>query len=69
MNPLADWQTLFAVQAGAAATLTGLVFVAASINLPRIIETPGLPGRDAPLRPSVTDVYRAKECKTDHYGT
>ena len=45
MNPLADWQTLFAVQAGAAATLTGLVFVAVSINLPRIIETPGLPGR------------------------
>ncbi len=47
MNPLADWQTLFAVQAGAAATLTGLVFVAVSINLPRIIETPGLPGRAA----------------------
>jgi len=47
VNPLADWQTLFAVQAGAAATLTGLVFVAVSINLPRIIETPGLPGRAA----------------------
>src|SRR5580704_17716086 len=47
MNTLADWQTLFAVQAGAAATLTGLVFVAVSINLPRILETPGLPGRAA----------------------
>lgn len=44
---LADWQTLFAVQAGAAATLTGLVFVAVSINLPHIIATPRLPGRAA----------------------
>jgi modulator of FtsH protease len=47
MNNIADWQTLFAVQAGAAATLTGLVFVAVSINLPRIIATPGLAGRAA----------------------
>src|SRR5580693_6862703 len=47
MNTLADWQTLFAVQAGAAATLTGLIFVAVSINLPQIIKTPGLPGRAA----------------------
>jgi modulator of FtsH protease len=47
MNALTDWQTLFAVQAGAAATLTGLVFVAASINLPQILKTPGLPGRAA----------------------
>jgi modulator of FtsH protease len=47
MNTLANWQTLSAAQAGAAATLTGLVFVAVSINLPRILETPGLPGRAA----------------------
>jgi len=47
MLQLADWQTLFSVQASAAATLTGLVFVAVSINLPRILETPGLPGRAA----------------------
>jgi hypothetical protein len=47
MNALADWQALFAVQAGAAATLTGLVFVALSINLARIIEIPGLAGRAA----------------------
>jgi modulator of FtsH protease len=45
MLPLADWQTFFAVQAGAAATLTGLVFVSMSINLSRIMEIPGLPGR------------------------
>jgi hypothetical protein len=36
-----------AVQAGAAATLTGLVFVALSINLTRIVTFPGLPGRAA----------------------
>jgi len=45
MPPLAEWQTFFAVQAGAAATLTGLVFVAVSINLSRIMEIPHLPGR------------------------
>jgi hypothetical protein len=47
MPPLSEWQTLFAVQAGAAATLTGLVFVAMSINLAKIIEIPGLAGRAA----------------------
>src|ERR1700733_11889757 len=45
MIQLADWQTYLAVQAGAAATLTGLVFVAVSINLVRILSVPGLPGR------------------------
>ncbi len=45
MPPVSEWQTFLAVQAGAAATLTGLVFVAVSINLGRIIEGPGLPGR------------------------
>jgi len=45
MLPLTEWQTFLTVQAGAAATLTGLVFVAVSINLIRIMEVPGLPGR------------------------
>ena len=45
MLPLSEWHTLLAVQAGVAATLTGLVFVAISINLAKIIETPGLSGR------------------------
>jgi modulator of FtsH protease len=44
---IAEWNTLLAVQAGAAATLTGLVFVALSINLNRIMSVPGLPGRGA----------------------
>jgi hypothetical protein len=45
--PLAEWHTFLSVQAGAAATLTGLVFVAVSINLGRIMAVPGLPGRAA----------------------
>jgi hypothetical protein len=44
---IAEWSALLAVEAGAAATLTGLVFVAVSINLNRIITIPGLPGRAA----------------------
>lgn len=44
---IADWSVFLAVQAGAAATLTGLVFVAVSINLTKIMTVPGLPGRAA----------------------
>ena len=47
MADLSEWQTLLALQAGAAATLTGLVFVAVSINLSNIINVAGLPGRAA----------------------
>jgi len=42
VQALPEWQTLLAVQVGTAATLTGLVFVAVSINLARIREIPGL---------------------------
>jgi hypothetical protein len=42
---IADWQPNLSIEAGAAATLLGLVFVAASINLKRIVLTPALPGR------------------------
>jgi hypothetical protein len=47
MTSLSEWQTLFSVQAECAATLTGLVFVAVSINLATILKSPGLPGRAA----------------------
>jgi hypothetical protein len=47
MLPLSEWQTLFSVEAESAATLTGLVFVAVSINLARVLSSPGLPGRAA----------------------
>jgi hypothetical protein len=39
-DSLSDWQTFLSMQAGAAATLTGLVFVAVSINLSKIVATP-----------------------------
>jgi hypothetical protein len=42
-----EWNTLLALQAGAAATLIGLVFVAVSINLDRVLAYPGLPDRAA----------------------
>ena len=44
---ISDWSTLLDAQAGAAATLMGLVFVAVSINLNRIMTYPGLSGRAA----------------------
>jgi multisubunit Na+/H+ antiporter MnhF subunit len=47
MSPelLSEWQSHLTMQATTAATLLGLVFVAASINLARIVSTPALPGR------------------------
>ena len=47
---IAEWANFFAVEAESAATLTGLVIVAVSINLGRIIETPR-PARSARSRP------------------
>jgi hypothetical protein len=41
------WSDLFLAGAGAAAALTGLVFVALSINLQRILALPGLSARAA----------------------
>jgi hypothetical protein len=43
----ADWHDLFVASAGAAAALTGLIFVAVSINLARILEDRRLPIRAA----------------------
>src|SRR5580693_7459085 len=44
---MADWTTYLSVLAEVAATLTGLVFVAVSINLSSILSIPGLTGRAA----------------------
>lgn len=40
-----EWGGLFLAGAGASAALTGLLFVAISINLDRILQGTGLPGR------------------------
>jgi modulator of FtsH protease len=40
-----DWTDLFVACAGASAALAGLVFVAVSINIQRILGYPGLPDR------------------------
>jgi modulator of FtsH protease len=42
---MGSWQTLFATQAGVGAALTGLVFVALSINLKQILALPSLADR------------------------
>lgn len=48
MSPITpEWASFFAAEIGAAATLTGLVVVAISINLSRILSYPHLPARAA----------------------
>ncbi|HUA74762.1 MAG TPA: hypothetical protein VL988_08385 [Solirubrobacteraceae bacterium] len=40
-----DWRDLFVASAGASAALTGLLFVAVSLNIKEILGNEGLPGR------------------------
>ena len=49
MNPYssAGWENFFVAEAGASAALAGLIFVAVSINLSKVLEFPSLPGRAA----------------------
>jgi modulator of FtsH protease len=42
---MSGWENFFISQVSASAALTGLIFVSVSINLPKIIAMPGLPGR------------------------
>lgn len=42
---MSAWENFFIAQVGASAALTGLIFVAVSINLTRILSLPQLPSR------------------------
>jgi hypothetical protein len=44
-----DWDNFFVASAGAAAALTGLLFVAPSINLDKVLKIPRITGRTATL--------------------
>jgi hypothetical protein len=44
---ITGWDSFFVAEVGAAAALTGLLFVAISINLQKILQFPWLPGRAA----------------------
>jgi hypothetical protein len=56
-RPIAEWTTYLAVQAGAAATLTGLVFVAVSLNLKKVVTFPGLSSRAGESLLQLLDVF------------
>jgi len=57
LRPISDWTTYLAVQAGAAATLTGLVFVAVSLNVGKIMSFPGLSSRAGESLLQLLDVF------------
>jgi hypothetical protein len=57
-NP-AQWSTFFSAEAGASAALTGLLFVALSINLPTIIANPLLTSRSAKALATLVGVLLA----------
>jgi hypothetical protein len=53
------WSELFVASAGASAALTGLLFVAVSVNIERILEFPGLPERALQMVPGAREHERA----------
>lgn len=56
MNPAGDWSNFLVAAAGAAAALTGLIFVAISINLAKILEYPGVSIRASEALIALLDV-------------
>ena len=54
---LGDWSSFFSAEVGASASLVGLVTVAISINLKRILEIPHLPARAGEALSSLTTVF------------
>jgi hypothetical protein len=60
--PLADWGNFFVAQVSAAAALAGLVVVAVSINLARILSFPQLPRRAAESLVVLTGALMLASC-------
>jgi len=58
----AGWENFVVAEAGASAALTGLLFVAVSINLTRILSFPHLPGRAAQAVMVVLSVLLVSTC-------
>jgi hypothetical protein len=56
---MGEWADFFVAELGAAAALAGLVIVAISINVTRILSTPLLPGRAAETLVTPTGVLLA----------
>lgn len=44
---MSEWESFFVAEVGASAALAGLVFVGVSINIDKVVHSPGLPGRAA----------------------
>ena len=59
---ITEWNNYLSAQAGASATLTGLVFVAVSINLSRVLSIPGLTGRAAESMTQLFGVLVVSTC-------
>ena len=55
-DSMPGWDNFFVVEAGASAALTGLLFVAVSINLTRVLQFPQLPTRAAETLVSLISV-------------
>ncbi len=58
----AGWENFFVAEAGASAALAGLLFVAVSINLTRILAFPNLPGRAAEALLVILSVLAVATC-------
>jgi modulator of FtsH protease len=62
MYATTGWENFFVAEAGASAALLGLLFVAVSINLTRVLQFPHLPGRAAEALAVLVGVLVSATC-------